>query len=47
MLGKAHKVAMGEGSVGTMLVHSALTVMSSEEETDWEHFCSFSDVFGC
>ena len=46
MLGKAHKVAIGGGSVGAVLVHLALTVMSSEEKTDWEHFCSFGNMFG-
>ena len=45
-LGKVHKIGMRGGSVGVLPVRSALTVMSSEEEADWEHFCSFSNVFG-
>ena len=46
--GKAHEVAMGGGSIGTVLVHSALTVMSlfEEEETDWENFLCFGDMSG-
>ena len=43
---KAHKVATGGGRVGAILLYSVLTVMSSEEETDWEHFRSFDDMFG-
>ena len=44
---KAHKVATEGGSYCTVLVRSVLTVMSSEEEVDWEHFGSFGNMFGC
>ena len=47
MAGKAHEVGMGGGSVGMVPVHLALTVMLLEEETNWEHFHSFKDMFGC
>ena len=38
MPGKAHEVATGGGSIGTVLVRLALTLMSSEEETGWDIF---------
>ena len=43
---KAHEVATGGGRVGVALVRMVLNVISSEEETDWEHFGSFDDMFG-
>ena len=43
---KTHEVSMVRGSIGMALVYLALTVMSSKEETNWEHFHSFGDMFG-
>ena len=45
--GEAHEVATGGGSVGTALVVSVFTVMSLEDEADWEHFRSLGNMFGC
>ena len=45
MLGKAHEAGIEGGSIGAAPVRSALTVMSLEEEIDWEHFRSFGDMF--
>ena len=42
---KAHEVATRGGSIGAALVRSVFIVMLSEEERDWEHFCSFGDIF--
>ena len=47
MLRKTHEVAMGGGSIGVALVCLALILMSLDEETDWEHFRSFGNMFGC
>ena len=47
MPGKAHEIGTKGDSVGGVPVCSALTVMSSEQEIDWEHFHSFDNMFGC
>ena len=39
---KTHEVGTGGGRIGATPVCSMLTMMSSEEETNWEHLYEFS-----